>query len=215
MLKTCTSSKGFHCFWYSLHSFVVSFHQSRSRLSCAFARQANAQLGVPSPRCQLQEHSEHTHNNIYWTETVSKLVLIVMHVWLCVSEFNRRWKCEAAGPPHHTQQHPGSPVKRDHRVSTRTHTQEATFWFPASLTLGFVLCCRVRVGMVQYAAVIQRLFSQTLSAWTPLPETSVGQQRAYRWLTASHSEFSLQLETSYTPNISECIIFHYVCAACV
>uniref|UniRef100_A0A3B4GKZ7 Proline-, glutamic acid- and leucine-rich protein 1 n=1 Tax=Pundamilia nyererei TaxID=303518 RepID=A0A3B4GKZ7_9CICH len=37
----------------------------------------------------------------------------------------------------------------------------------------------VRVGMVQYAAVIQRLFSQTLSAWTPLPETSVGQQRAY------------------------------------
>lgn len=122
MLKTCTSSKGFHCFWYSLHSFVVSFHQSRSRLSCAFARQANAQLGVPSPRCQLQEHSEHTHNNIYWTQTVSKAVLIVMHVWLCVSEFNRRWKCEAAGPPHHTQQHPGSPVKRDHRVSTRTHT---------------------------------------------------------------------------------------------
>uniref|UniRef100_A0A1A8Q1P4 Coiled-coil glutamate-rich protein 1 n=1 Tax=Nothobranchius rachovii TaxID=451742 RepID=A0A1A8Q1P4_9TELE len=37
----------------------------------------------------------------------------------------------------------------------------------------------VRSGMVQYAAVIQRLFSQTLSAWTPLPETSVGQQRAY------------------------------------
>lgn len=122
MLKTCTSSKAFRCFWYSLHSFVVSFHQSRSRLSCAFARQANAQLGVPSPRRQLQEHSEHTHNNIYWTQTVSKAVLIVMHVWLCVSEFNRRWKCEAAGPPHHTQQHPGSPVKCDHCVSTRTHT---------------------------------------------------------------------------------------------
>lgn len=115
------SSKGFHCFWYSLHSFVVSFHQSRSRLSCALARQANAQLGVPSPCCQLQEHSEHTHNNTYWTETVSKAVLILMHVWLCVSEFNRRWKCEAAGPPHHTQHHPGSPVKCDHCVSTRTH----------------------------------------------------------------------------------------------
>ncbi|XP_041840759.1 proline-, glutamic acid- and leucine-rich protein 1 isoform X2 [Melanotaenia boesemani] len=37
----------------------------------------------------------------------------------------------------------------------------------------------VRSGMVQYAAVIQRLFSQTLSAWTPLPETSVGKQKAY------------------------------------
>ncbi|XP_030017912.1 proline-, glutamic acid- and leucine-rich protein 1 [Sphaeramia orbicularis] len=36
-----------------------------------------------------------------------------------------------------------------------------------------------RIGMVQYAAVLQRLFSQTLSAWTPLPETSLGQQRAY------------------------------------
>ncbi|XP_072232963.1 proline-, glutamic acid- and leucine-rich protein 1 [Leuresthes tenuis] len=37
----------------------------------------------------------------------------------------------------------------------------------------------VRSGMVQYAAVIQKLFSQTLSAWTPLPETSVGKQKAY------------------------------------
>uniref|UniRef100_A0A3P8SUN3 Proline, glutamate and leucine rich protein 1 n=1 Tax=Amphiprion percula TaxID=161767 RepID=A0A3P8SUN3_AMPPE len=37
----------------------------------------------------------------------------------------------------------------------------------------------VRRGMVQYAAVLQKLFSQTLSAWTPLPEASVGQQRAY------------------------------------
>ncbi|XP_007567897.1 proline-, glutamic acid- and leucine-rich protein 1 isoform X1 [Poecilia formosa] len=37
----------------------------------------------------------------------------------------------------------------------------------------------VRSGMVQYAAVIQRLFSQTLCAWTALPEANVGQQRAY------------------------------------
>ncbi|XP_074518361.1 proline-, glutamic acid- and leucine-rich protein 1 [Halichoeres trimaculatus] len=37
----------------------------------------------------------------------------------------------------------------------------------------------VRSGMVQYSAVLQRLFSQTLSAWTPLPEASLGQQRAY------------------------------------
>uniref|UniRef100_A0A3Q3E5A5 Proline-, glutamic acid- and leucine-rich protein 1 n=1 Tax=Labrus bergylta TaxID=56723 RepID=A0A3Q3E5A5_9LABR len=36
----------------------------------------------------------------------------------------------------------------------------------------------VRSGMVQYSAVLQRLFSQTLSAWTPLPESSLGQQRA-------------------------------------
>ncbi|MED6253027.1 hypothetical protein ATANTOWER_020989, partial [Ataeniobius toweri] len=37
----------------------------------------------------------------------------------------------------------------------------------------------VRSGMMQYAAVIQRLFSQTLSAWTAVPEANVGQQRAY------------------------------------
>ncbi|XP_038159095.1 proline-, glutamic acid- and leucine-rich protein 1 [Cyprinodon tularosa] len=37
----------------------------------------------------------------------------------------------------------------------------------------------VRSGMMQYAAVIQRLFSQTLSAWTSPPESSVGQQRAF------------------------------------
>uniref|UniRef100_A0A3Q2PJM5 Proline, glutamate and leucine rich protein 1 n=1 Tax=Fundulus heteroclitus TaxID=8078 RepID=A0A3Q2PJM5_FUNHE len=37
----------------------------------------------------------------------------------------------------------------------------------------------VRNGMIQYAAVIQRLFSQTLSAWAASPETNVGQQRAY------------------------------------
>ncbi|XP_069033961.1 proline-, glutamic acid- and leucine-rich protein 1 isoform X2 [Embiotoca jacksoni] len=41
------------------------------------------------------------------------------------------------------------------------------------------LITAVRSGMVQYAAVLQRLFSQTLSAWSPLPEASVGQQRAY------------------------------------
>ncbi|XP_073331405.1 proline-, glutamic acid- and leucine-rich protein 1 [Pagrus major] len=41
------------------------------------------------------------------------------------------------------------------------------------------LITAVRSGMVQYAAVLQRLFSQTLSAWTPLPEASLGQQRAY------------------------------------
>ncbi|XP_036968318.1 proline-, glutamic acid- and leucine-rich protein 1 [Acanthopagrus latus] len=41
------------------------------------------------------------------------------------------------------------------------------------------LITAVRSGMVQYAAVLQRLFSQTLSAWTPLPEASMGQQRAY------------------------------------
>ncbi|XP_039996997.1 proline-, glutamic acid- and leucine-rich protein 1 [Xiphias gladius] len=37
----------------------------------------------------------------------------------------------------------------------------------------------VRSGMVQYTVVLQRLFSQTLSAWTPLHEASLGQQRAY------------------------------------
>ncbi|XP_030579190.1 proline-, glutamic acid- and leucine-rich protein 1 [Archocentrus centrarchus] len=41
------------------------------------------------------------------------------------------------------------------------------------------LIAAVHVGMVQYSAVVQRLFSQTLSAWSPLPEASVGQQRAY------------------------------------
>uniref|UniRef100_A0A8D0A9T3 Proline, glutamate and leucine rich protein 1 n=1 Tax=Sander lucioperca TaxID=283035 RepID=A0A8D0A9T3_SANLU len=42
-----------------------------------------------------------------------------------------------------------------------------------------VVCCSARSGMVQYAAVLQRLFSQTLSAWAPPPEASLGQQRAY------------------------------------
>ncbi|XP_029944237.1 proline-, glutamic acid- and leucine-rich protein 1 [Salarias fasciatus] len=41
------------------------------------------------------------------------------------------------------------------------------------------LITSVRGGLVQYAAVLQRLFSQTLSSWTPLPEASVGQQRAF------------------------------------
>ncbi|XP_074478980.1 proline-, glutamic acid- and leucine-rich protein 1 [Sebastes fasciatus] len=41
------------------------------------------------------------------------------------------------------------------------------------------LIIAVRSGMVQYAAVLQRLFSQTLSAWTPIAEASLGQQRAY------------------------------------
>ncbi|XP_038586087.1 proline-, glutamic acid- and leucine-rich protein 1 isoform X2 [Micropterus salmoides] len=41
------------------------------------------------------------------------------------------------------------------------------------------LITAVRSSMVQYAAVLQRLFSQTLSAWTPQPEASLGQQRAY------------------------------------
>ncbi|XP_065104881.1 proline-, glutamic acid- and leucine-rich protein 1 [Paramisgurnus dabryanus] len=34
-------------------------------------------------------------------------------------------------------------------------------------------------GLVQYSSVLTRLFSQSLSAWAPLPETSLGQQRAY------------------------------------
>lgn len=46
----------------------------------------------------------------------------------------------------------------------------------------------VRSGMVQYAAVLQRLFSQTLSAWTPAPESSLGQQRAYRYTSSRQNE---------------------------
>ncbi|XP_024143871.1 proline-, glutamic acid- and leucine-rich protein 1 isoform X2 [Oryzias melastigma] len=37
----------------------------------------------------------------------------------------------------------------------------------------------VRSSMVPYAAIIQRLFSQTLSAWTPVVEAGVGRQRGY------------------------------------
>ncbi|XP_051285548.1 proline-, glutamic acid- and leucine-rich protein 1 [Dicentrarchus labrax] len=47
------------------------------------------------------------------------------------------------------------------------------------------LITAVRTGMVQYAAVLQRLFSQTLSTWMPLPEASLGQQRAYSALRVS------------------------------
>ncbi|CAJ1086464.1 proline-%2C glutamic acid- and leucine-rich protein 1 isoform X1 [Xyrichtys novacula] len=43
----------------------------------------------------------------------------------------------------------------------------------------------VRSGMIQFSAVLQRLFSQTLSAWTPLPEASLGQQRAYSTVRVS------------------------------
>ncbi|KAM3590795.1 uncharacterized protein V6R79_016797 [Siganus canaliculatus] len=41
------------------------------------------------------------------------------------------------------------------------------------------LITTVRSSIIQFAAVLQRLFSQTLSAWTPVPEASLGQQRAY------------------------------------
>ncbi|XP_051564306.1 proline-, glutamic acid- and leucine-rich protein 1-like [Myxocyprinus asiaticus] len=34
-------------------------------------------------------------------------------------------------------------------------------------------------GLVQYSSLLTRLFSQSLSAWTSLPEASLGQQRAY------------------------------------
>ncbi|KAF5905385.1 proline-, glutamic acid- and leucine-rich protein 1-like, partial [Clarias magur] len=37
----------------------------------------------------------------------------------------------------------------------------------------------VGAGLVQYCNVLSRLFSQALCAWTPLPEASLGQQRAY------------------------------------
>uniref|UniRef100_A0A8B9KPJ1 Proline-, glutamic acid- and leucine-rich protein 1 n=1 Tax=Astyanax mexicanus TaxID=7994 RepID=A0A8B9KPJ1_ASTMX len=43
----------------------------------------------------------------------------------------------------------------------------------------FYLKILVGGGLVQYCSVITRLFSQSLSAWTPLPEASLGQQRAY------------------------------------
>ncbi|XP_058481600.1 proline-, glutamic acid- and leucine-rich protein 1 [Solea solea] len=41
------------------------------------------------------------------------------------------------------------------------------------------LIMAARCSMVQYTVVLQRLFSQTLSAWTPPHEASVGQQRSY------------------------------------
>uniref|UniRef100_A0A3B1JG98 Proline, glutamate and leucine rich protein 1 n=1 Tax=Astyanax mexicanus TaxID=7994 RepID=A0A3B1JG98_ASTMX len=48
-----------------------------------------------------------------------------------------------------------------------------------SLELLSTLIKVVGGGLVQYCSVITRLFSQSLSAWTPLPEASLGQQRAY------------------------------------
>ncbi|KAF4111253.1 proline-, glutamic acid- and leucine-rich protein 1 [Onychostoma macrolepis] len=48
-----------------------------------------------------------------------------------------------------------------------------------TLELLSVLIKAVGGGLVQYSSVLTRLFSQSLSAWTPLPEASLGQQRAY------------------------------------
>ncbi|XP_066537831.1 proline-, glutamic acid- and leucine-rich protein 1 [Hoplias malabaricus] len=48
-----------------------------------------------------------------------------------------------------------------------------------SLDVLSALIKAVGVGLVQYSSVITRLFSQSLSVWTPLPEASLGQQRAY------------------------------------
>ncbi|XP_017565451.1 proline-, glutamic acid- and leucine-rich protein 1 [Pygocentrus nattereri] len=48
-----------------------------------------------------------------------------------------------------------------------------------SLELLSALIKAVGGGLVQYCSVLTRLFSQSLSAWTPLPEASLGQQRAY------------------------------------
>ncbi|XP_056156022.1 proline-, glutamic acid- and leucine-rich protein 1 [Lampris incognitus] len=41
------------------------------------------------------------------------------------------------------------------------------------------LIATVHNGLVQYSSVLQRLFSQTFSAWSPLPEASLGQQRSF------------------------------------
>lgn len=49
------------------------------------------------------------------------------------------------------------------------------------------VCFRVRSGMVQYAAVLQKLFSQMLCAWTAVPEANIGQQRAYRYAQPQRS----------------------------
>ncbi|KAJ3582667.1 hypothetical protein NHX12_000351 [Muraenolepis orangiensis] len=50
-----------------------------------------------------------------------------------------------------------------------------------TLTLLGALITVVRGGMVQYGAVLQKVFSQTISAWTPAADTSVGQQKAFRY----------------------------------
>ncbi|CAL8378229.1 unnamed protein product, partial [Boreogadus saida] len=48
-----------------------------------------------------------------------------------------------------------------------------------TLTVLSALITGVRGGMVQYAGVLQKVFSQTISAWTPASETSGGQQKAF------------------------------------
>ncbi|KAL0969994.1 hypothetical protein UPYG_G00235700 [Umbra pygmaea] len=48
-----------------------------------------------------------------------------------------------------------------------------------SLEVLHALITAVGSGLVQYSGVLQRLFSQTLSAWSPLPESNLGQQRAF------------------------------------
>ncbi|XP_046872904.1 LOW QUALITY PROTEIN: proline-, glutamic acid- and leucine-rich protein 1 [Hypomesus transpacificus] len=52
---------------------------------------------------------------------------------------------------------------------THTHTLEVLR----------TLISAVGGGMVQYSSLLQRLLSQTLSAWSPPPEGSLGQQRAF------------------------------------
>uniref|UniRef100_H2SWC4 Proline, glutamate and leucine rich protein 1 n=1 Tax=Takifugu rubripes TaxID=31033 RepID=H2SWC4_TAKRU len=79
------------------------------------------------------------------------------------------------------------------------------------------LIIAVRSSMVQYAAVLQRLFSQTLSAWTPAAEASVGQQRAFSSVRVSvyrTLELWLQVAGASTsilhgsPNHSEILFNH-------
>ncbi|MCI4377417.1 hypothetical protein PGIGA_G00203360 [Pangasianodon gigas] len=48
-----------------------------------------------------------------------------------------------------------------------------------SLEVLSALIKAVGAGLVQYCNVLSRLFSQALCAWMPLPEASLGQQRAY------------------------------------
>ncbi|MCJ8731559.1 hypothetical protein PDJAM_G00200940 [Pangasius djambal] len=48
-----------------------------------------------------------------------------------------------------------------------------------SLEVLSALIKAVGAGLVQYCNVLSRLFSQALCAWTPVPEASLGQQRAY------------------------------------
>ncbi|CAL8240442.1 unnamed protein product [Merluccius merluccius] len=48
-----------------------------------------------------------------------------------------------------------------------------------TLTVLSALISVIRGGMVQYAAVLQKVFSQTISAWTPAADTGAGQQKAF------------------------------------